>query len=57
MEKCFDKLNSKYNLMVFNSISRYGFKTIPINLHLKKSNVPIIVSPSPQVLDQVRKEL
>ena len=50
-KNAFNKLNSKYNLMVFNSISGYGFNTIPINLHLKKSNVPIIVSPSPQVLD------
>lgn len=47
----FNKLSSKYNLMVFNSVSRYSFNTILINLHLKKSNVPIIISPSPQVLD------
>ena len=49
--KSFKNLKSKYDLTIFNNVSRYGFNSIIINFHLKKSKLPIIVSPSPQVYD------
>ncbi len=49
--KSFERLKKKYDLTIFNNVSRYGFNSIIINFHLKKSNLPIIVSPSPQVYD------
>ena len=49
--KSFKSLNRKYDLTIFNNVSRYGINSIIINFYLKQSNLPIIVSPSPQVYD------
>ena len=52
----FTNLKKKYDLTIFNNVSRYGFFSTIINIHLKKSNLPIIVSPSPQVYDPPTKK-
>lgn len=54
--KSFKYLNRKYDLTIFNNVSRYGFNSIIINFYLKQSNLPIIVSPSPQVYDPPIKQ-
>jgi len=52
----FNKLNRKYDLTIYNNASRYGIQSVLVHSFINKSDLPVIVSPSPQVDDiQLKK--